>query len=55
MIMFLFHYLQIIDVEKSNVKLLGAKVEIVLKKGSPEKWAQLQYKPHPKEEISNTE
>ena len=31
------------------MKLLGAKVEITLKKAEAESWAQLKYKPHPTE------
>ena len=34
--------LQVIDPEHSNVKLLGTKVEINLKKGEPMKWSKLE-------------
>ncbi|XP_067945767.1 cysteine and histidine-rich domain-containing protein 1-like [Watersipora subatra] len=37
----------VINVEKSSVKLLGAKVEIALKKAAPQSWAQLKFVPEP--------
>ncbi len=48
-----FHcFVQVVDPERSQVKMLGAKVEINLRKAEPGSWSNLE---RPKQKTTTTE